>query len=287
MRWTEELAADFQSRDGMGEEGVYDFEEFNWEEVSSCEVGNCTEVRGCYRGETCEARELYNSCAQDTRDVWECPGCNECVLHAFEHRRWMRVVANSIKPANYHEQQDFVKPFAKAFWEKSVEWGKRAGGYRRGHMVFKQIVARTDVDSWVCSSCAMAMLFRPKTRLKFWRDFFSSPVAQAKTLVTFAARTGYAEAAVCFPDDTPMSEACVDETLRHPPCAEYIKQWHIKLKAPNGDRTGYLLVSDGMKILKVRRAGARLILFPIKSALHYFFNSHIFESDCFPNPLYT
>jgi hypothetical protein len=50
MRWTEELAADFQSREGMGAEGVYDFEEFNWEEVSGCEVGNCTEVIGCQRG---------------------------------------------------------------------------------------------------------------------------------------------------------------------------------------------------------------------------------------------
>ena len=52
MKWTEELAADFQSREGMGEEGTYDFEEFNWEEVSSCEVGNCTEVNGQVRSFT-------------------------------------------------------------------------------------------------------------------------------------------------------------------------------------------------------------------------------------------
>ena len=57
MKWTEELAADFQSREGMGEEGTYDFEEFNWEVVSSCEVGNCTEVNRCSRGDTCPERE--------------------------------------------------------------------------------------------------------------------------------------------------------------------------------------------------------------------------------------
>ena len=99
----------------------------------------------------------------------------------------MRIMANSIKPANYHEQQDFMKEFAKAFWEKSMEWGKNVGGYRRGHTVFKQMVQSGKPSG--CSSCAMAMLFRPKMRLKFWRDFFSSPVAQAKTLLTFAART--------------------------------------------------------------------------------------------------
>ena len=137
MRWTDELADDFQSREGMGEEGVYDFEEFNWEQVTSCEVGNCTEVRGCPRdvqGGPCADKDTHGSCAADTRDVWECDGCNECIVHAFEHKRWMRILANSIKPVNYHEQQEFMKPFAKSFWEKSAEWGKSVGGYRRGRM---------------------------------------------------------------------------------------------------------------------------------------------------------
>jgi hypothetical protein len=186
------------------------------------------------------------------------PGCNECMLHAFQHRRWMRIIANSVKPVNFHEQQAFMKPFAKAFWEKSLEWGKSVGGYRRGQMAFKRMVVLDPVSSTVCSQCAMAMLFRPKMRLKFWRNFMNSPVAHARNLVTFAARTGYPEAAMCFPDDTPMSEACVDETLRHPPCSEYIRQWHIRFKAPNKDATGYLLVSDAMKILKAHLKRAPL-----------------------------
>jgi hypothetical protein len=27
-----------------------------------------------------------------------------------------------------------------------------------------------------------------------------------------------------------MSASCVDETFRHPPCQDYITQWHIKDK---------------------------------------------------------
>ena len=59
------MAADYESRDGMGEEGVFDFEEFNWAQVTACEVGNCTEVRGCTRDQECPVvgwRSSLNPC---------------------------------------------------------------------------------------------------------------------------------------------------------------------------------------------------------------------------------
>ena len=247
-RWTPELAADFESREGMGDEAVFDFEEFNWDEVASCEVGNCTEVHNCRRGDDCPGQKELEFCARDTRDVWECAGCNKCILHALEHRRWIRVIANSIKPPNYHEEQEFMKPFVADFWHKSLDWGQRNAGYKRGKAVLETMVRGSREST--CQSCAMAMLFRPKMRLKFWREFMrDSPVAHARSLVLLMARSGYPEATSCFPDDTPMTEACIDETWRHPPCRNYISQWHIRLRTPSDPaRKDYLQVGMALRL---------------------------------------
>jgi hypothetical protein len=44
-----DLATSFEcacSQRPSGEEGVFDFDEFNWAQVGACQVGNCTEVHG-------------------------------------------------------------------------------------------------------------------------------------------------------------------------------------------------------------------------------------------------
>ena len=96
----------------------------------------------------------------------------------------------------------------------------------------------------------MALSLRPDVSLKFWRELARSDTAFARRMYVLKARSGYPEAASCFPDDTRATDACVDETWAHPPCAEFTAQWHIKNKAPDQSfKSGYLTPTNAVRRL--------------------------------------
>ena len=260
-RWTPERAKEFEGRRRVWfkdqDEAVFDFEEFNWDEVESCvgTGGNCTEVMGCGRdkvkdGEECEPARVHGSCAMDTRDVWECDGCNTCLMDALRDKRRMRIVANSLRTPLFDEEREEIAEFSRAFWTQPAGWSADIHMYKQGPDVLKEFLENKEA-SHACRTCAMAMALRPDWRLVFWRDLVaSSDTSRARRMYALKARTGYPEAAMCFPDDTSPTDACVDETWAHPPCAEFTAQWHIKNKAPDtSGPSGYLTPTNAVRAL--------------------------------------
>ena len=258
VRWTKARAATMEARKRTWfmdqDEAVFDLEEFNWDEVIACEGtgGNCTEVGACQRvgmegGEECAAARAHGSCAVGTRDAWECDGCNRCLMDALRNRRRVRIVANSLRVPIFDETRKEMRDFSRSFWTEPAAWSSEIHAYKQGPDVVREFLENRERSHW-CRTCAMALALRPDASLKFWRVLMRSDTAFARRMYVLKARSGYPEAASCFPDDTRATDACVDETWAHPPCAEFTAQWHIKNKAPDqSSKSGYLTPTNAVR----------------------------------------
>ena len=260
VRWSPARAAAMEARKRTWfmdqDEAAFDLEEFNWDDVAACAGtgGNCTEVGACQRvgmesGEECSAARAFGSCAVGTRDVWECDGCNACLMHALKTRRRVRIVANSLRVPIFDETRREMREFSRSFWTEPAAWSSEIHAYKQGPDVVREFLENRERSHW-CRTCAMALSLRPDVSLKFWRELARSDTAFARRMYVLKARSGYPEAASCFPDDTRATDACVDETWAHPPCAEFTAQWHIKNKAPDqGFKSGYLTPTNAVRRL--------------------------------------
>ena len=258
VRWTKARAEAMEARRRTWfmdqDEAVFDLEEFNWDEVIACRGtgGNCTEVGACQRGgmeggEECAAARAHGSCAVGTRDAWECEGCNVCLMDALRNRRRVRIVANSLRVPIFDETRREMREFSRSFWTEPAAWSSEMYAYKQGPDVVREFLENRERSHW-CRTCAMALALRPDASLGFWRDLARSDTAFARRMYVLKARSGYPEAASCFPDDTRATDACVDETWAHPPCAEFTAQWHIKNKAPDqSSKSGYLTPTNAVR----------------------------------------
>ena len=122
-------------------------------------MGACQRV-GMESGEECSAARAFGSCAVGTRDVWECDGCNVCLMHALKTPRRSENRRQLAAGAIFDETRREMREFSRSFWTEPAAWSSEIHAYKQGPDVVREFLENRERSHW-CRTCAMALSLRP------------------------------------------------------------------------------------------------------------------------------
>ena len=239
---------------------------------STCRKGHCR-ARSFAEAKTCReykegdgAKPEYcdgEKIACESADVagWQCEPCLQCASDLLQNAKWVTIRSDAgIKPPSLISDPDLKNEVLRQFIWQSGNSNKRDEDWD----VFKALTKTVDksrsqdndayfpatVAQHPCLRCAFFALMRPRAELaEAWGAVLGSKAADSNRLQCLKVRTGYPESSTCFPDDTPKSDACVEQIFSHPTCSVSY-QFHTAVRlVSRTDRERHVTIKEALNCL--------------------------------------